>query len=149
MPVSARISASSAEDLVLDRDVQGRRRLIRQQHARVGGDRQRDHHALAHPARQLVRVLPEARFADDAMPTRSSSSTARRSGGAGVASARASRSVSTIWSPTREHRVEAGARVLEDHRDLAAAHRAQLARTAGPAARGRASRMEPAMTSPG
>ena len=46
-----------AEDLVLDRDVQGRRRLVRQQHARIGGDRQRDHHALAHPSRELVRVL--------------------------------------------------------------------------------------------
>ena len=45
------------EDLRLHRDVERRRRLVGDQHLRVVGDRHRDHHALAHAARELVRIL--------------------------------------------------------------------------------------------
>ncbi len=45
------------EDLRLDRDVQRRRRLVGDQHPRAAGERHRDHHALAHAARELVRVV--------------------------------------------------------------------------------------------
>ena len=43
------------KDLGLDGDVQGRRRLIRDQDARVVGDGDRDHDALAHAAGEFVR----------------------------------------------------------------------------------------------
>ena len=43
------------EDLGLDGDVQGRRRLIRDEDPRVVGDGDGDHHALAHAAGEFVR----------------------------------------------------------------------------------------------
>ncbi len=48
------------EDLGLDRHVQRGRRLVGDQQARLAGQRHRDHRALAHAARELVRVLVEA-----------------------------------------------------------------------------------------
>jgi hypothetical protein len=38
------------EDPGLNRDVQRRRRLVRDQDLRIAGQRHRDHHALTHPA---------------------------------------------------------------------------------------------------
>ena len=49
--------AHQIEDLRLDRDVERGRRLVGDQQLRVAGERHRDHHALAHAARELVRVL--------------------------------------------------------------------------------------------
>ena len=49
------------EDLGLDRDVECRGRLVGDQHLGVVGDRHRDHHALAHATRELVRVLRRPR----------------------------------------------------------------------------------------
>ena len=48
------------DDLRLDGDVERGRRLVGDEHARVVGHRHRDHRALAHPARELVRVLIDA-----------------------------------------------------------------------------------------
>ncbi len=45
------------DDLRLDRHVERGRRLVGDEHARVVRDRHRDHRALAHAARELVRVL--------------------------------------------------------------------------------------------
>ena len=45
------------EDLRLDRDVERRRRLVGDQERRVARERHRDHHALAHAARELVRIV--------------------------------------------------------------------------------------------
>src|SRR5207245_1603451 len=45
------------EDLRLDRDVQRRRRLVGDEEVGVARQRHGDHHALPHPARELVRVL--------------------------------------------------------------------------------------------
>ena len=45
------------EDLRLHRHVERRGRLVGEQHRRAAGERDGDHHALAHAARQLVRVL--------------------------------------------------------------------------------------------
>ena len=45
------------EDLRLDRHVERGRRLVGDQELRLVGDRHRDHRPLAHPARELVRVL--------------------------------------------------------------------------------------------
>ena len=50
------------QDLRLDRDVERGRRLVRDQERRVAGERHRDHHPLAHPARELMRVVVGAAF---------------------------------------------------------------------------------------
>ena len=47
------------EDLGLDGHVERRRRLVGDQQLRVAGERDRDHHPLAHPAREPVRVVVE------------------------------------------------------------------------------------------
>ena len=52
-------AAQQIEDLRLDRHVERRRRLVGDQQARIAGDRHRDHHALVHAARQLVRKVVE------------------------------------------------------------------------------------------
>ena len=48
------------EDLRLHGHVERRRRLVRDQELRVAGERHRDHHALAHAARELVRIVVDA-----------------------------------------------------------------------------------------
>ena len=56
------------EDLILDRHVEGRRRLIRQNELGLGSHRHGDHRTLEHAARPLERVfvvaLLRARYAD-------------------------------------------------------------------------------------
>ena len=49
--------AHQVEDLRLQGDVERGGRLVRDQEARVAGQRHRDHHALAHAAGKLVRVF--------------------------------------------------------------------------------------------
>ena len=44
-------AAQQIEDLRLDRHVEGRRRLVGDQEARIAGDGHRDHHPLVHAAR--------------------------------------------------------------------------------------------------
>ena len=58
--VRVRSSRDQLEDLRLDRDVERGRRLVRDQHPRVAGERHRDHHPLAHAARELVRIVVHA-----------------------------------------------------------------------------------------
>jgi hypothetical protein len=48
--------AEQIEDLGLDRDVERGGRLVGDQQVRLARERHRDHHALAHPARQLVGI---------------------------------------------------------------------------------------------
>ena len=48
------------EDLILDRDVERGGRLVGEQDPRLARDGDRDHHPLAHPARELVRIGVEA-----------------------------------------------------------------------------------------
>ena len=52
--------AHALEDLRLDRHVERRRGLVGDQHGRVARQRERDHHPLAHAARELVRVVVDA-----------------------------------------------------------------------------------------
>ena len=54
--------ADELEDLGLDRDVEGRRRLVGDEQLRVARQRHRDHDPLAHAARHLVRVLLDPAF---------------------------------------------------------------------------------------
>jgi hypothetical protein len=47
------------QDLILNRDVERRARLVGEQDGRTAGERDCDQHALPHPAREFVRVLPQ------------------------------------------------------------------------------------------
>src|SRR5438093_13455998 len=47
------------EDLRLDRDVERRGGLVGEDQRRIARERHGDHHSLAHPSRELMRVLPE------------------------------------------------------------------------------------------
>ena len=49
--------AHQIEDLRLQRDVERGGRLVRDQQLRIAGQRHRDHHALTHAARELVRIF--------------------------------------------------------------------------------------------
>ena len=49
--------AQQGQDLRLHGDVERRRRLVGDEKLRIAGQRHRDHHALPHPAGELVRVL--------------------------------------------------------------------------------------------
>ena len=121
MPSRSLQVAQQLEDLRLDRHVERGRRLVGDQQLRVARERHRDHHALAHAARELVRVVVEraarprgcrrARASRSRAPQRLLA--ARRPG--------AARTASAICSPTGEDRVQRGHRLLEDHRDLVAA----------------------------
>jgi hypothetical protein len=45
------------EDLGLNRHIKGRRGLVRDEEQRLAGQCDGNHHALAHPARELVRIV--------------------------------------------------------------------------------------------
>ena len=88
-----------AQDLRLHDHVERRRRLVRDEELRPQDERERDHDPLAHAARELVRVLAEARRRD-AHLRRASRASAR---GPRVASRPGSccLSVSGKWSSIR------------------------------------------------
>ena len=56
----ALLRLQQVEDLGLHGHVERGRRLVGEEQLRAAGERDRDHHALAHAARQLVRVLAHA-----------------------------------------------------------------------------------------
>ena len=121
---SATSSREDVEDLRLDRHVERRRGLVRDQELRLAGERHRDHRALAHAARELVRVVAQPRpRAWDADPV-------EQLGGTVVRRVLVHAEVRLEHLPDltadRQHRIQARHRVLEDHRDLAAADPAQL-----------------------
>ena len=60
------------QDLRLDRDVERRRRLVGDDQRRAAHQRHRDHHALAQPAGELVRILARGARRGAVMPTLSS-----------------------------------------------------------------------------
>jgi hypothetical protein len=105
----------------LHRHIERRRRLVRDQQLRVARQRHRDHHALPHPARKLVRVLIHAALGVG-IPTRSIASHRARTPSSPSRSSR-------LVQPHRLHdllahredRVQARHRLLKDHRDLVAA----------------------------
>src|SRR5881275_3043952 len=107
------------QDLSLDRHVEGRGRLVCDQQVRVAGQRQRDHHALPHPARELMRVVVDPLFRprDSDLRQQVDRSPAR------LALLQVVVRVELLLDlpADRVHRVQRGHRVLEDHRDLLAA----------------------------
>ena len=70
------ISRSRSRISRLNRDVERGRRLVGDDERRLAGERHRDQHALPHAARQLMRVVVDARLAAFGMRTASSSSIA-------------------------------------------------------------------------
>ncbi len=116
--------AHQIEDLRLDRHVECGRRLVGDQELRVAGERHRDHHPLPHAARELVRVfadappglgnMHQAQHVDRAVECRPAVEPLVQGQGLGDLMA------------DRQHRVQRGHRLLEDHRDLVAANLAHL-----------------------
>src|SRR5688572_7622343 len=114
------------EDLLLHRHVERAGRLVGNQQLRLAGDRHRDHHALLLAARE---------------PGRDGSQLGLRRGQAdlfektqGLGARLPARKPAMLAQHLRdleadaEHRIKRAHRLLEDHRDLGAAQRAQLAR---------------------
>ena len=86
-----------------------------------GLQRQRhgDHHALAHAAGELVRIVVQARSSASGMPTIASSSIAALVRVRLATSACGARSASLICRLMVQDRVQRRHRILEDHRDVA------------------------------
>ena len=98
-PVASCAALEHFEDLGLDRDVEGGRRLVGDDHVGVVGDRHRDHHPLAHAAGELVREaagpLVGVRDADE-VEQLDGALRRRRRGSTSLWT----RTASAIWSPT-------------------------------------------------
>src|SRR6266566_8213218 len=108
-----------AQDLVLDGDVERGGRLVAQDDLRVAGQRDRDHHALPHAARELVRVGPEPPLrVGDAHPAHQLE---RALGRPGPAEPEVHLRPFGYLSADPHHRVERAHRLLEDHGHLRAA----------------------------
>ena len=107
------------EHLRLDGHVEGGGRLVGDDDVGLVGDGHRDHRALAHAARQLVRErVHAARGVGDAdeVEELDGARRRRRRGGVAVHADRLD-----DLAPDREHRCQRRQRVLEDHRDRLAA----------------------------
>ncbi len=114
------------ENLRLDRHVERGRRLVRNQHLGVTDERHRDHDALAHAAGELMRIVIDAlsgvREADQLQHLDGS-----RAGGAPRQVLMDDGGFGDLI-PDGEDGVQRRHRLLKDHGDLVAAHRAQLGR---------------------
>ncbi len=115
--------AEHADDLGLRGDVEGRGGLVAHQQSRRRRERTRDHDALQHAARELVRILAQVLLG------------ARQAHGGEQFDGACSRGIRrpSLGQPQRfcqvvadgAHRVDAGARVLEDHGRAVTAEPAQ------------------------
>ena len=124
MPSALLQLGEQVEDLRLDRHVERGRRLVGDQQLRVAGERHRDHHALAHAARELVRVVVDAPLRRRDADQREHLDRALDRRLAAQALVQAQRLGDLLAD--RVDRVERGHRLLEDHRDLLAADAAHL-----------------------
>ena len=112
------------EDLRLDGDIECGGRLVRDQQLGVAGQADRNHHALAHAAGQLVRVLVEpVRGVGNADECEQFDCARLGLGGTHV---QVNEQRLHQLQPDRQYRVQRRHRLLEDHRDVAAAHLAHL-----------------------
>ena len=127
MPRSCLQLLQQVEDLGLDRHVERGGRLVGDQQHRIAGERHGDGGALAHAARELVRVLPGAprRVGDADLGEQVDRGVERR-----VACARAEMDADRLGDLVADgvDRVEAGHRLLEHHGDVVAADAAQRLR---------------------
>ncbi len=115
--------AQQVEDFGLDRDVERRRRLVGDDERRLAGEGDRDHHALPHAARQLVRIVVHApagiRDAD-----RGEKVDRARAGGPAARRTAVDEQRLRDLVADAEDGIERRHRLLEDQRDLRAADRA-------------------------
>ncbi len=113
--------AQQFQHLALHGDVERGGRLVGDQHVRLQRQRHGDHDALAHAAGKLVRILPEPAFG--------LGNAHRLQRLDGVLPGLAARKIGVRFdrldqlAPDRQHRVERGHRLLEDHGDAVAADR--------------------------
>ena len=114
------------QDLGLRGHVERRRGLVGDQQVGVVDERHRDHHALAHAARELVRVVLEALLG--ARDPHRLQHLERALAGGRLRGVLVQLHRLPQLLADRVHRVQRGHRILEDHRDLVAAHLAQLRR---------------------
>ena len=92
-------SVDQAQDLGLHRDVERGGRLVGDQHVGLERERHRDHHALAHPAGELVGVAahPALGIRDPDRAQQLDRAVVRLR----LGTSRCARIISAIWSPTR------------------------------------------------
>ena len=126
MPRSGAQALQHLEDLRLHRDVERGGRLVGDQQFRLVGDRHGDHRPLPHAAGELVRVLLHALARLRDRDQLEQLDRARLRGFARNVAVDADRLGDLLAD--RQHRVERGQRVLEDHADLFAADRLQRLR---------------------
>ena len=88
------------ENLRLNRDIERGRRLVGDQHLRIARQRHRDHHALAHAARKLVRIIARSRCSAREFPPGAASRSPWRAMASRAAEAGSRRSLRPICSPT-------------------------------------------------
>ena len=120
------------QDLGLDGHVEGRRRLVGDEQVRAVDERHGDHHALAHAARQLVRIGVDAALGGrDADALEHVDDFAL--GLLGVDLAVRAHRLDDLVADAIE-RMQAGHGVLEDHGQLVAAHGLHVRMPTGPAA---------------
>ena len=112
------------QDLRLDGDVERGGGLVRDQELGIAGKPDGDHHALAHTARQLMRVLRQAarrvRYADQGEQLDGAGARFR------LAHLQMNEQRLHDLQADAQHRVERGHRLLEDHGDLPAAQLTHL-----------------------
>ena len=112
------------QDLRLDRHIERRRRLVRDDELRIARERDRDHDALAHAARELVRILLEAALRiGNAHQLHELDGTRLR---LLLRHAEMDEERLHDLEADRQHRVERCHRLLEDHRDVASPDLAHL-----------------------
>ncbi len=123
------------EDLRLDGDVEGGGRLVGDQQLGLARQRQGDHHALAHAAGELMRILDGATLGlGDLHQLQHLDHAPHRRG---AAEALVQLHALGDLPADAQHRVERGHRLLEDHRDAVAADPAHLLLAERRADRGR------------
>ena len=116
--------SQKAEDLCLNRDVESGGGLVRDQELGLAREGHRDHGALAHAARELVRVVLEPQLG--ARDADAVEKLGRALLGLLLGEVEVRLEGLADLPPDGEHRVQARHRVLEDHRDVAAADLPQL-----------------------
>ena len=112
------------QDLRLDGDVERGRRLVGDDELRIAGKPDGDHHALAHAAGEVMRILLEPALAvgDADEPQELERALARLR----LAHLEMDEQRLHDLLSDRQDRIERGHRLLEDHGDVASAHRAHL-----------------------
>ena len=125
MPAGRALLAEHGDDLGLRGDVEGGGRLVADEQSRRARERAGDHHALQHAARQFVRVLAQVVLGPRQPHGAQQLDRPRLGVGPGSPVDQSKRLGEVVAD--RAHRVDARARILEDHARVRAAQCEQLA----------------------